>query len=167
MLSFCGTDKCLLDGNGRLKFSPEVLADFGGPGMGVVMRCLPEGCIAVYPETYFQKMRRGSGADSASLTASSVLYRRQLRALNASSSAVTISPQGRITLPEDFRKHAGVDQLPDVMVVGIEVGVEIWSLPRWKEEEALLNAHYAARDELEMKGDLESLGGNLEKEVMK
>lgn len=157
MIAFCGYDRCSIDSNGRLKLSPSVLSDFGGIGAGLVLRCLPEGCIAVYPEAYFQKMRQAGSEGSAALAASSALYRRNLRMLNAMSSPVSISPQGRITLPGDFRKLAGIDQTPDVVVVGVEVGVEIWSLQRWNEEQARIDEHMALRDELEMKKDLENL----------
>lgn len=157
MIAFCGYDRCSIDSNGRLKLSPSVLSDFGGAGAGLVLRCLPEGCIAVYPEAYFQKMRQAGSEGSAALAASSALYRRNLRMLNAMSSPVSISPQGRITLPGDFRKLAGIDQMPDVVVVGVEVGVEIWSLQRWNEEQARIDEHMALRDELEMKKDLENL----------
>lgn len=157
MIAFCGYDRCSIDSNGRLKLSPSVLSDFGGTGAGLVLRCLPEGCIAVYPEAYFQKMRQAGSEGSAALAASSALYRRNLRMLNAMSSPVSISPQGRITLPGDFRKLAGIDQTPDVVVVGVEVGVEIWSLQRWNEEQARIDEHMALRDELEMKKDLENL----------
>ena len=77
--------------------------------------------------------------------------------LNAMSAPVSISPQGRITLPGDFRKRAGIDQTPDVVVVGVEVGVEIWSLQRWNEEQARIDEHMELRDELEMKKDLDNL----------
>ena len=163
MIAFCGYDRCSIDSSGRLKLSPAVLADFGGTGAGLVARCLPEGCIAVYPEAYFQKMRQAGSENSAVLAASSALYRRNLRMLNAMSSPVTISPQGRITLPADFRKLAGIDQTPDVVVVGVEVGVEIWSLQRWNEEQTRIDDHMALRDELEMKRDLEDLNKNDEK----
>lgn len=157
MIAFCGYDRCSVDSAGRLKLSPAVLADFGGAGAGLVMRCLPEGCIAVYPEAYFQKMRQAGSENSAELTASSALFRRNLRMLNAMSAPVSISPQGRITLPGDFRKRAGIDQTPDVVVVGVEVGVEIWSLQRWNEEQARIDEHMELRDELEMKKDLDNL----------
>lgn len=157
MIAFCGYDRCSIDNNGRLKLSPAVLADFGGAGAGLVLRCLPEGCIAVYPEAYFQKMRQADSENAAAQTVSSAMYRRKLRMLNAMSSPVTISPQGRITLPGDFRKLAGIDLAPDVVVVGIDVGVEIWSIQRWNAEQQRINEHMALRDDLEMKNDLEEL----------
>lgn len=157
MIEFCGYDKCMIDGNGRLKLSPALLADFGGAGAGLVLRRLPEGCIAVYTEAYFQAMRQAGREESSTMAATSALYRRKLRMINAMSFPVTISPQGRITLPADFRKYIGVDQSAEVVVAGVDYGAEIWSLQRWNEEQALIDDHMSLRDELEMKKDLDGL----------
>lgn len=157
MIEFCGYDKCMIDGNGRLKLSPALLADFGGAGAGLVLRRLPEGCIAVYTEAYFQTMRQAGREESATMAATSALYRRKLRMINAMSFPVTISPQGRITLPADFRTYIGVDQSAEVVIAGVDYGAEIWSLQRWNEEQALIDDHMSLRDELEMKKDLDGL----------
>ena len=77
--------------------------------------------------------------------------------LNAMSSPAQISPQGRLTLPRDFRIHAGLDQDSDAVVVGVEIGVEIWSLRRWTEEQQRIIAHDQERSELEMQSDLNRL----------
>ena len=53
MLSFCGIDKCSVDANGRIKLSPRVIDDFAAHGGDVVLHCLPEGTIAVYPEAVY------------------------------------------------------------------------------------------------------------------
>ena len=59
MLSFCGQDITKLDANGRLKLSPRVISDFQEHGgFEVVMHCLPEGAIAIYPEDIYLKMRQ-------------------------------------------------------------------------------------------------------------
>ena len=64
MLAFCGHDCCSIDSNGRIKFSPRVIKDFDDKCRGdVVMHCLPEGGIAIYPEDIYLEMRpsrRGS-----------------------------------------------------------------------------------------------------------
>lgn len=157
MIPFCGYDRCSLDANGRLKLSPATIADFGGNGAGVVLRCLPEGAIGVYTEQVFLKMRRSGAEEALSMAASSSLFRRNLRMLNAMSSPAQISPQGRLTLPRDFRIHAGLDQDSDAVVVGVEIGVEIWSLRRWTEEQQRIIAHDQERSELEMQSDLNRL----------
>lgn len=157
MIPFCGYDRCSLDSNGRIKLSPATISDFGGPGAGVVLRCLPEGAVGVYTEQVFLKMRHSGAEDALPMAASSSLFRRNLRMLNAMSQPAQISPQGRLTLPSDFRTHAGLDQDPDTVVVGVEIGVEIWSRSRWEAEQQRIMTHSQERDELEMMSDLNSL----------
>ena len=42
------------------------------------------------------------------------------------------------------------------MVVGIEIGVEIWSMERWEEEQRRIMEHSMKKDELEMMRDLDN-----------
>ncbi len=156
MIPFCGYDDCSIDCNGRIKLSPAVIADFGGNGASVVMRCLPEGAIGVYSESVFSRMRQAETEKSLSEVAMSVLYRRNLRVLNAMSQPAEISPQGRITLPVKFRHHAKLDEAPEAVVVGVEIGVEIWSAQMWHEEEARMLSHLQTRNEIEMQADLDT-----------
>ena len=58
MLAFCGLDRCSVDANGRIKLSPRVIEDFARRGSDVVLHCLPEGAVAVYPEDIYLEMRR-------------------------------------------------------------------------------------------------------------
>ncbi len=153
MISFCGYDKCLVDANGRVKLAPGLLADFGGAGAPLVIRLLPEGGIALYPESIFLKMRAGTEEHLPAI-AESALVRRRLRALNAMSASVQISPQGRITLPEDFRERAGLKESPEAVIVGVDTGAEIWSRVRWQAELDKLDEHYRELDKLEMQSDL-------------
>ena len=66
------------------------------------------------------------------------------------------SPQGRITLPQMFKEHAGIENGTDAVVVGIEIGVELWSLERWEAEQRKIMEHSMKKDELEMMRDLET-----------
>ena len=157
VIPFCGFDRCSVDSNGRIKLSPAALANFGGCGAGVVLRCLPEGAVGVYSESVFLKMRQSGAEDALPKAASSALFRRNLRMLNAMSQPVTVSPQGRITLPPDFRAFAGLNDSPEAVVVGVEIGVEIWSMSRWNEEQKKIMAFASERDEMEMRADLNAL----------
>ena len=67
-----------------------------------------------------------------------------------------ISAQGRITLPQMFKEHAGIENGTDAVVVGIEIGVELWSLERWEAEQRKIMEHSMKKDELEMMRDLET-----------
>jgi MraZ protein len=157
MIQFCGQDKCSIDANGRVKLSPKFLADFAEQSSGqVILRCLPEGAVAVYPEPVYIQMRR-SELRPAEKAAESLLFRRTLRHFGALSQQETISAQGRITLPPVYREHAGLSAGSEAVVVGVEIGVEIWSAERWAEELARLSEHIREKGEREIAADL--MGG--------
>ncbi|OQA88961.1 MAG: cell division protein MraZ [Lentisphaerae bacterium ADurb.Bin242] len=152
MLAFCGIDRCLLDANGRLKFSPRVLEDFARCGSEVVLHCLPEGAIAVYPEEFYRQMRSAE-PNPAEKVSQSMLYRSSLRRFGAWSRSEKISAQGRITIPQEYREQAGLKN-GAVVVVGVEVGVEIWDRERWMEEQRTGMEHAREKGEREMASDL-------------
>jgi len=154
MLSFCGQERGLVDANGRVKFSPRTQGDFQSRGGGdVVLHCLPEGALAVYPEEVYLEMRRGESRP-AERAAGSLVYRRELRRFGALSQSERISPQGRITLPASFRDHAGLPAGSEMVVVGVEIGLELWSRERWEREQARIQEHMTEKGDREMAADL-------------
>ena len=154
MLAFCGQDKCSIDANGRLKLSPRFLSDFEAECSGeIVLHCLPEGAIAVYPEAAFMQMRRAE-ARPAERAANSLVFRRSLRRFGAMSQPQGISKQGRLTLPPAYRDYADLQSGSDTVVVGTEVGVEIWNAQRWAEELKIINGHLTEKGDMEMAEDL-------------
>lgn len=154
MLAFCGQDRCQIDANGRVKLSPRVINDFIERCSGeVVMHCLPEGALAVYPENIYLEMRRQEEAPAAR-AAASVVFRRELRRFGALSSADRITAQGRLTIPHGFREYAGLLPGTEIIVVGVEIGVELWNAGRWNDELMKMNEHAVARGENEMADDL-------------
>ena len=154
MLSFCGQDKCSVDANGRLKLSPRFLSDFERTESdGVVLHCLPEGAIAVYPEEVYVQMR-GSDENPVKRAASSLVFRRSLRRFGAMSQPQTISKQGRLTLPPAYRDYADLQSGTDAVVVGVEIGVEIWNAKRWADELKAINEHISEKGDIEMAEDL-------------
>ena len=44
--------------------------------------------------------------------------------------------QGRILIPDRLREHAGLDLGAEVVVVGLERYLELWTPQRWEEENA-------------------------------
>jgi DNA-binding transcriptional regulator/RsmH inhibitor MraZ len=158
MLSFCGLDRCSVDSNGRIKLSPRVMEDFSSRGGDVVMHCLPEGAVAVYPEDVYLAMRR-TEPNPAARAAESFVFRRTLRSFGAWSQSERISAQGRITLPPAFREHAGIAAGAEAVVVGVEIGIEIWSPERFAEEQRKLQEHMLEKGEREMATDLLSGAG--------
>ena len=154
MLAFCGQDKSSIDSNGRVKFSPRICSDFKARCNGeVVLHCLPEGALAVYPEDIYMQMRRAESRP-AEKAGSSLVFRRNLRRFGALSSPEKISAQGRITIPSGVRKMLDLNPGEEIIVVGAEIGVEIWNAGRWDEELEKINRHIEEKGEREMEADL-------------
>lgn len=154
MLAFCGQDKCVVDMNGRLKLSSRFIADFTARGNGdVVLHCLPEGALAVYPEDVYAEIRRKED-DALSQLGNSLLMRRSLRRFGAMSLPDRITSQGRITIPPVFRELVALEPGSEVYVIGAEVGVEIWNAERWQLEMQNILQHQSARGAMEMETDL-------------
>lgn len=159
MIPFCGFDRCLIDANGRVKLSPRVLGDFAADGSDPVLHCLPEGAIGVYPEKAFLAMR-GTSEHTPERAGASFVARRTMRRFGAMSRSEAISAQGRLTLPAYFREYAGLRENAPAIVVGVEIGIEIWSPERWDEEQKRIREHMAEKDRREMDADL-----NMEHEI--
>ena len=60
--------------------------------------------------------------------------RSAMRRFGALTVSENISRQGRITLPPLLRQHANLDSGAEAVVVGIEIGVEIWEAGRFQQE---------------------------------
>lgn len=155
MLSFCGQDKCSVDSNGRVKFSPKVISDFTANCNGeVILHCLPEGALAVYPEDVYLEMRRAE-SKPAEKAGSSMVFRGNLRRFGALSSSEKVSKQGRITVPAGYREMLELSPGEEIMVVGVEIGVEVWNFKRWQKELDRINSHAEEKGKREMAADLE------------
>jgi DNA-binding transcriptional regulator/RsmH inhibitor MraZ len=157
MVRFCGQDSCLIDANGRLKLSPRFLDDFREFGDTTVLRSLPEGALGVYPEAIWHQMRQRE-ADAAVKAGVSAAYRRQLRSFNAMSDVQDISKQGRLTIPVLFRERLGLLPGSSVVVVGVDMGVEIWETVRWEKEVELLDQHEAQMAMVDMAAAVAAAG---------
>ena len=154
MLRFCGQEKCSIDANGRVKLCPRFIEDFlQHSGGNVVLHCLPEGAIAVYPEEVYSQMRSGVGqaAEKAGL---SLVQRRVLRSFGALSQPDQITRQGRLTVPPAYRGNAGLQPGTEIYLVGVEIGIEIWNAARWEQELQDINTHLLQKGEVEMAADL-------------
>jgi len=157
MLSFYGLDKCLVDANGRIRLTQRVVDAFlheGSPE--IVMHGLPEGCIALYPESVWHRMRAPALGNPESLN-TSFAVRSSLRRFGALTCPETISRQGRITLPELLKDHAGLVAGAEAVVVGVELGVEIWELSRFEAEMKSASEREQIRKEKEFDREMEGI----------
>ena len=154
MIRFCGQDECTVDANGRIKLTARFLSDFREFGPEVVLHCLPEGALGVYPVDIWQQMR-GAEPRPAVRAAESVVFRRRLRRFGALTQAETVSNQGRITIPPSFRSVVRLEPGAEAVLVGSEIGMEVWAAESWEREMALLRQHEQRKAEAEMAADLE------------
>jgi DNA-binding transcriptional regulator/RsmH inhibitor MraZ len=153
MVRFCGQDMCLIDANGRVKLSPRFLEDFREDGADVVLHCLPEGALGVYPEAVWLQMRQSEPRPAAK-AAQSIVYRRQLRRFGAMTQAQSITNQGRITIPTQFRPILNLEPGCDAVVTGCEIGIEIWNAELWQQELTVLREHELQKGDAAMAADL-------------
>ena len=159
MLSFCGIDRALIDANGRIRFTPRVIKDFTeNGGNEIVLHCLSEGALAVYPENIFLQMRNKE-SNPAEKASASIVFRRTIRRFGALSRSEKITTQGRITLPPPYRDFADLHPGDEAVVVGCEIGIEIWSHERWEKELDRMNGHFIEKGEREMSADLSESEG--------
>lgn len=156
-MQFCGQDRCLIDANGRIKVSPRFLADFERFGGPVIVHCLPEGALGVYPSPVWLEMRQ-SEENVAARAARSVAFRRQLRRFGALTQSETISNQGRITIPPHFRPILGLEAGAEAVLVGCEIGIEVWNAERWEAELQVLYEHERQKEEADMAADVAAMG---------
>lgn len=155
MLQFCGLEKTQLDANGRLKLGSRLQQSFGGYGSStVVLYCLPEGGIGIYPIAEWEKIKPDLKAIQQQFTGS-VLARRRMRMMGAMTSKENLSNQGRITLPQMFREMCGIEAGNEVVLVGSEFGIEVWSAEKWQQEMSFMQSHSLEKGELEMNADLQ------------
>ena len=137
MLEFTGQHNITFDKSGRFKLPPRILADYLAKGNSeVVIYCLPEGCLGIYPLDVWQAMR----ADERVLDGGSMLKRREMRRFGALSTSVLISKQGRLTIPTNFRDVCSLAETQQLLI-GSEVGMEIWNTVQWEQELAIVNQY--------------------------
>ena len=79
-------------------------------------------------------------ADERVLDGGSMLKRREMRRFGALSTSVLITKQGRLTIPANFRDVCGLSETQQLLI-GSEVGMEIWSTTQWEQELAIVNQY--------------------------
>ena len=122
---FVGEYDRSVDGNGRLAL-PSTFRDDLGERCYVTRH--PSGCLAVTSEEVFRldaervlvQVRNGERPQSAA------------RDFGVSSSLLSIDKQGRITLDEESRKHAGLRSGGQVVIAGALSCLQIWRPSRYR-----------------------------------
>jgi MraZ protein len=122
---FVGEYDRSVDGNGRLAL-PSAFRDALGERCYVTRS--PQGCLAVTSVDEFgldaqlvlDQIRSGERPESAA------------RDFAVNSSLLAIDKQGRITLDEESRRHAGLNSGGPVVIAGALKNLEIWRPSRYR-----------------------------------
>ena len=157
-LRFFGQEHCLIDRNGRVRLPTRMLADFQDIDQRqVVLHCLPENALAIYPLSTWQQMRSREPRPAAK-AGSSLAYRRQLRRFGGFTQMDELSNQGRITVPPLFREPLSLLPGTASVIVGCEIGVEIWNAQIWQDEHRAITEHEQRRAQTDLEQELMEAG---------
>jgi MraZ protein len=128
---FLGRHAHSLDAKGRLaipaKFR-EALAE------GLVLTRGIDRCLALYPMAAWLPLAEKVNA----LPISDPDARNFRRLVFAEAVDLELDSQGRILVPPELRRFAGLDR--DAVVVGVNTSIEIWSPERWDAVNAVMEA---------------------------
>lgn len=135
---FLGTHQPKLDEKGRFflpaKFREEL-------SEGLVISRGQDRCLAIYPEKTFLDIARKMAAGPSTVKG----VRDFQRMLAAGASNEVPDKQGRITVPPQLRKYAGLDK--EIVVVGAIDRVEIWDAAAWEQYSAEQESVFAEMNE--------------------
>ncbi len=124
-----------LDAKGRLAIPARFREELAE---GVVLTRGIDRCLALYPLAAWRPLAE----KVAALPLTDADARNFRRLVFAEASDLNLDAQGRILVPPDLRRYAGLER--EALVVGVDSSIEIWSPERWQEVEDSLNADGAA-----------------------
>lgn len=125
---FLGRFSHNLDAKGRLAIPAKfrgALAD------GLVITRGIDRCLTVYPMAAWLTL----AAKIDALSAADADARQFKRIVFAEAMDEVLDSQGRIVVPPELRRYAGIER--EAMVVGVHNSLEIWDAARWAEQNAV------------------------------
>lgn len=131
---FAGTFDHTLDNKGRLTIPSKFREELAG-GL-VITRGFDDGSLLVYPRAEWDVLAE----KIAGLPATDRAARMLTRFLFAPATDVIPDRQGRVLVPQNLRKLAGIDS--DTTVVGVHNRVEIWAPAKWREIDIEIEENY-------------------------
>jgi len=126
---FLGTYEYRIDEKGRTSLPPRFRDNLR---QGMVMTQGLEKCITVYSLEEWQKISDKMAAQSANRSKA----RRMGRFTFATAFMADLDAQGRVAIPTQLRKYAGIDDV--AVVAGANHCFEIWSKENWEAESGLM-----------------------------
>ena len=121
---FLGTYEPKLDDKGRVILPARFREDMEG---GIALTRGQEHCIYAFPAQEFEQMT----VELRRAPLSSKQARDYIRVLLSGAYKEVPDKQGRITLPPDLRKYAGLDR--ELTVIGAGSRAEIWNSKAWND----------------------------------
>jgi MraZ protein len=121
---FLGEYVHTIDAKKRLSIPTRLRKELGGT---VVLTRGPDHCLFLYPDTAWQRIAEKLSA----LPLGQADTRNFVRFTLAGASEGELDSLGRIIVPDNLRKYAGLGK--KVVIVGVNDRVEIWSQERWCE----------------------------------
>ncbi|HEU5206231.1 MAG TPA: division/cell wall cluster transcriptional repressor MraZ [Gaiellaceae bacterium] len=119
---FYGTHEHTIDDKNRLTLPAKFRDGLGGD---VVLVRGIDGTIDVHPrKSWESSVERITALDSLTREA-----REMKRFVFAGAAVADVDKQGRVVVPPDLARHAGIGK--DVAVVGVHDHIEIWDRSQW------------------------------------
>ncbi|MDQ3694168.1 MAG: division/cell wall cluster transcriptional repressor MraZ [Chloroflexota bacterium] len=132
---FLGRYTHALDAKGRLAIPArfrEAVAE------GLVLTRGIDRCLSLYPLAAWRPLAEKVSA----LPITDPDARNFRRMVFAEAADLALDAQGRILIPPELRRYAGLER--ETLVVGVDTAIEIWSPERWQAVEALMETDGAA-----------------------
>lgn len=137
---FVGTYRHAVDEKNRVAIPAKWRAATKGASEFFVLPD-PKNCLVVMPSSAMEKMLdRAEG-----ISIGEYARRDVLRLIGSRAHGSPCDKQGRISLTDDLKRHAGIDR--DAVLIGTIMQFEVWSPERWAEldREAMQNFYEAAK----------------------
>ncbi len=128
---FLGRHAHAIDSKGRVAVPARFRDDLAE---GVVVTRGIDRCVACYPMPVWRDL----AAKVSALPITDPDARNFRRMVFAEATDLTLDAQGRILLPPDLRRWAGLDR--EALVVGVDTSLEIWSPAAWAAVSAVMDA---------------------------
>lgn len=130
---FLGNYEHTMDSKGRLAVPAKFRTELGD--RMYITRWLDK-CLALYPSEQFEKL----AAQLSSLSIADPNARSLRRIFFADAAEIEVDKQGRVNIPARLREYAGIsggdEADSQVIIVGMNNYIEIWSPKLWAEMQA-------------------------------
>jgi MraZ protein len=126
VLPLTGTYPCNLDAK-RMITLPRAMRDQIDPGEAVLVSPGPDHCLWVTTPEQLERLARRVEASPARDNE----VRGFRRLYFAQTEKLTLSPEGRMRIPERLTKFAGLHE--EVVLIGVDDHFELWDVARWRQ----------------------------------